>query len=158
MSLISTDQKLVGVLKNLEARRCVPCKAYIKEAMDLHERVPRLNPRGMALANARVKLSADRSRIVRLKLTCLREVQELRDVNKRLADYLNVRYTNFLTQFKNKPARDAIIAEALSPLSRRITPIENVLVLLDVILSDYDATSFAIRDSCTALTLADREA
>jgi len=115
MSLISTDPKLTNVLNNLKRRHQVPCRKYVDEALLLHKGVPRLVPRGNPLALARVKLSADRSRIVCLKLTCLREVQELRDVQSRLTDFLNVKYASFLQQYRNKPARDAIISEALCP-------------------------------------------
>ena len=157
MSLVSTDAKITTVLKDLHRRQLAPCKKYVDEVIALHKRLPRLASHGRRIAVAQVQITADRNRIVQMKAVCLRELQELRDVRGSLTDYITVRYHNFLDQYKNKPARDAVINDALLPLSHRIKPLENTLEIMDVILADYDKAAYAVKDICSALALGQRE-
>jgi hypothetical protein len=157
MSLVATDPKLKQVLSNLEKRKVVPHKAYIKEALELHAKLPKLVPRGSQLATSLVRINADRNRIVQIKTVCMSESLEIKDVMSRLSDHLSTKYVSYLSQFKNQAARNSILAEALAPFTRRTRPLANALEIIDVVLSDYDKTSFAIRDCCAALQLAERE-
>lgn len=157
MSLVSTDPRLVNILKNLEKRKRVPHKEYMKEIMNLHRKIPSLSTSGRQLAEANVRVSTDRSRIVQIKVSCLAEMLELRGALDDLTLYLGEKYTSFLSQYRNKGSRDAVVANALAPLSRRIRPLKNVVDVADVVLADYDKKSFGVRDNCAALQLGDRE-
>lgn len=155
--MIKTDPKLVEVLANIKERPRIPYSKYIKTVMELHTKLPDVKPRGADMARARLKISADRSQIVGIKLVCLREVAEVRRVESRMRDYLYAKYASFLAQHRNKRARDAIIADALYPLTQRIQPIADVLQIIDVALTDFDSKGYAIRDSADAMRLAERE-
>lgn len=157
MSLVSTDARLVKIVKSLSRRPQIDHKKYVRDLIELHKRVPQLSAKGSQLARANVALSADRSRVVQIKLTCLSELLEIRRAHDSLEEYLRVRYTNYLDQYKNKGARDAVVSEALAPLKKRMRPLQGVLDVAEVILDDYDQKGRSVYNSCEALKIGERE-
>lgn len=157
MSLVSTDPKLTRVLRSLKKRPVIEHKKLTQEIVALHARAPSLSVRGSELARANVRVSADRSRVVQIKLQCLQELIELRNVRESLEDYLSVKYTNFLSQYKSKSARDVVVSEALAPLQRRIRPLQGVIDMAEVVLHDYDQKGRAIYNNGEFLKIGERE-
>jgi hypothetical protein len=74
-----------------------------------------------------------------------------------MRDFLYAKYATYLAQHRNKRARDAIVSDALSPLTKRIQPIADVLQIIDTARADFDRKGYAIRDSADSMRLAERE-
>ena len=155
--MIKSDPKLIDALEKLRKRRKIPYKEYVDTVMELHTKLPDVRPRGAEMARARLQISTNRSRIVGIKLVCLREIADVRRVETRLRDYLYAKYATFLSQHRNKRARDAVVSDALAPLTQRIQPIADVLQIIDTALTDFDSKGYAIRDSADSMRLAERE-
>jgi 23S rRNA U2552 (ribose-2'-O)-methylase RlmE/FtsJ len=155
--MIKTDPKLVEVLEAIKKRPRIPYSQYIRTVMELHTKLPDVRPRGAEMARARLRISTDRSQIVGIKLVCLKEIAEVRRVETRMRDFLYAKYATYLAQHRNKRARDAIVSDALSPLTKRIQPIADVLQIIDTALADFDSKGYAIRDSADSMRLAERE-
>lgn len=155
--MIKTDPKLQKVLAEIAERPKIPCAKFIREVIELHTRLPDTKAVGAQLSRDRMRIATDRSRIVGIKLICFKEVAETRRVDSRMRDYLYSKYANFLQQHRNKRARDAVINDALAPLTARIKPVMDVLEIVDVALGDFDSRGFAIRDTVAALHLGERE-
>ena len=69
--MILTDARLVKILKGLKARPELEYKKLTAEVVRLHRDIPNAAPRGKSISDARLRVAADRSRIVGIKLSCL---------------------------------------------------------------------------------------
>lgn len=156
--MIASDTKLKAVIESLRERPKIPCNTYIKKVIELHKRIPEARARGSDIARARLSASTDRTQIVGFKLRCLQELMYLDDIESRMRDYLQARYVNFMQNYRNKAARDSVMADALGPIIRRTKPIRSTLEIIDVALSDYDAKGWAFNGAVEAMKIAEREA
>ena len=164
MTLLESDPHVKKVMADLSQRQRLPMDAMTRKAIHLLKLLndrksnPGNNARGVP--ESRSLVSANRTRLVYIKLQLTMERNKLSGIRADLRDYLHVKYVNYLqgSGVKNQKTRTALVARALAPLSVYIRELEDVLEVVETVLGDYESRSFSFRDIIKSFELREREA
>jgi hypothetical protein len=157
MSLIDSDPEVRRVLADLKRREPLPIARMVREAVSWLGKGSRPGNKAADIPDARQTLAAYRTKIVYHKVRILEERNKLAGIREDLRDHLAVKYVNFLAGVRNQRSREAMLAQALIPLRKRIREMNDALEVIDAILEDYDSRSFMFKDTISALQLGERE-
>ena len=157
MSLLDTDQKLVGIIKKLGDRPEPPITKMVSEAITILQQVASPKPRSADILAARARLSDGRTKLIVLKLTIIAEESLIRGVLTDTETYLQAKFLSFLNSVKNQGGRVALISQAVLPIARRLRRLESARERIEEVVKDYDSRAYAIRDTIEALKLGERE-
>lgn len=157
MNLVASDPELIKVIAALNKRRALPVQDLIKEAILYLNKAVAPGRDVSKVADRRQVLAAYRTKVVYIKVRLSAERDHLTGIRDDMRDFLQTKYMNFLGSLKNEQSRRSILAQALSPLRKRIRRMNDALDIVETILKDYDARAYCFRDVIDSLKLGERE-
>lgn len=158
MSLVDSDPRVRKVVASVEARPSLPLAEMMGRAVAILRAAPRVTPRSAQIIAARASLSDGRTKLVDSKLTIMEELTLLKGARSDLEEYVIDKYGSGYMLKMNARAREAAVARALTPITKRVRQLESARERIEEIVRDYDARAFAIRDTIEALKFGEREA